>query len=107
MPISEEEFRRGRTADSLTERIWKYFKDQPDQAHSAEEVAEATGQVKPRGPNFDLGRGLSVLGVQLTLSEWARRGILESRMVQDSSGASTLYYKLNPQYKGQSEVRWS
>lgn len=108
MPISEEEFRRGRTADSLSQKIWEFLVGNPGQAFTADEVAVGIGQVEEARPGvFDLGRGLTVLGISITLNEWVKRGIAESAQVEDQSGFRTFYYRAKPRAPDGSQVRWN
>lgn len=95
MPISQDELRRGRAFDSLTDRVFAFLEENRGTAFTAEEVAVAVGHVTAEAPQQmvpAIARGLAVGTVQAMLNGWAQNRTVEARGVQDSRGIVQMYY---------------
>ena len=95
MPITREELQRGRTLDSLTDRLFNFLQQNRGSAFSAEEIAIGVGYI-PRDAAQNLGqviaRGLAIGGIRSTLDQWAQQGLIESSGVQDERGVTQTFY---------------
>ncbi len=105
MPISKEEFERGRTLDSLTDQVYSFLTVAPDQAFTAEEIAVGVGYAPDgRVEGFAaVGRYLTIANMQTMLNEWAKRGLIESKDVEGADGYRQRYFSAK---KATGEVRW-
>lgn len=94
-PISLDEMRRGRTLDSLPDRIREFLEQHRGYAFTSEEVAIGIGHVAeetPRGFAESIGRWMATSQIQSILSAWAREEIVDARAVQDSRGWVQTYF---------------
>lgn len=95
MPISRDDLERGRTVDSLTDRILEFLQQSPENAFTAEEIAvaiEHVGEVAAPGLIPMMQRGLAIGQVQNILSSLARDGVVVSRLVEMSNGLRVVHF---------------
>lgn len=95
MPITRAELDRGRTIDSLTDRVYAFLAQNPGTAFTAEDVAVGIGHVsaaQPSSGSAPFSRWLAVVNVQDLLNGWVREGLIVGRNVQNAVGTLETYY---------------
>ena len=101
MPISRDDFERGRTEDSDEEKVLRLLDAGPGQAYTAGEIAVAIGHssaVTPNSSDPDLSDFLSdwkAWKFEQYLDFLVGKGKIESRMIQDGTGYHR-YYSARP-----------
>jgi hypothetical protein len=95
MPISRADMERGRTLDSLTDRVLNFLNQGRGSAFTAEEVAVGVGQI-PDEPAKNLleglARGFAMTPVTSLLGSFAREGVIDARNVELQNGFRQVYY---------------
>jgi hypothetical protein len=113
MPISRDDFERGRTEESFEDRVTQFLGGQPDRAFNALEVANGAHlplHPEPKAPpagGFNtaeerLGatidrvlRSKDILAVERILDALAGQGKIDARTVQTAKGGQR-YYSARP-----------
>lgn len=98
MPISRDEFDRGRTNDSLSERILKFLNDNPAHAFSEEEIREHLGipflqEAQSWEDKIDALAQQSALSTKLLMLYFQKEVLRKSTEL--SSGSWTTCYTTN------------
>lgn len=96
MPIKRAEMERGRTMDSLTDRLFNFLQQGRGSAFTADEIAVAVGYVPPSKETDNwldqISRGYLVGTVGQMLDGWAREGLIDGRLVQGPDGVNRMHY---------------
>jgi hypothetical protein len=88
MPITSEEFNKGRKVSTLEKTILQFLRQHPDQAFTENEIAQAIGTVKGKTLLDDL---VNIFTIPTVLNTLIKEGHITKRNID-----SQTYYKIDP-----------
>ena len=93
MPISNEEFQRGREREALKDRVRRFLYENDDRAFTVYEISDEVGFIASAPPSHrEQPTDMAAVSVQVVLLGLFDNGIVDSRIVDDGD-VPKRYYK--------------
>ena len=91
MPISRDEWNKGRTEDTLESVVESFLRTNSGKAYAMSEIVDGLFTLKYQGLGDWLTAFASFYGVSRALESLLKEGRIKSRVVKQTYGAETFY----------------